>query len=163
MRFADRQSGFTYLAAMLAVALLGLGSAAVGVVWHTAQQREKERELLYVGHQFRKAIEIYYQRSPGVGKRYPRSLEVLLQDDRFLSPQRYLRQVYADPMTGKTDWGTVPAPDGGIMGVFSLSEAAPVKRGNFFDRDKDFEGKEKYSDWKFIYLPPSLLRLNNAG
>ena len=163
MKYRGHQSGFTYLAALLAVALMGTGLAAIGVVWHTAQQREKERELLFVGHQFCKAIETYYQKTPGVGKRYPRTLEVLLQDDRFLVPLRHLRQVYADPLTGKTEWGTVPAADGGIMGVYSLSEDAPVKTGGFADADREFEGKSKYAEWKFIFLPPSAFRVNNAG
>lgn len=158
-----RQCGFTYLAALFVVAFMGIGLAAIGVVWHTAQQREKERELLFVGNQFRKAIEAYYQQTPGVGKRYPHTLEALLQDDRFLVARRHLRQVYADPLSGKTDWGTVPAPDGGIMGVYSLSEEAPVKGGNFRDVDQDFEGKEKYADWKFIYMPPSAYKVNNAS
>ncbi len=163
MKYRGRQSGFTYLAALLAVALMGTGLAAIGAVWHTAQQREKERELLFIGHQFCKAIESYYQKSPGVGKRYPRTLEVLLQDDRFLVPLRHLRQIYADPLTGKTEWGTVPAADGGIMGVYSLSEDAPVKTGGFADADREFEGKNKYAEWKFIFLPPSAFRVNNAG
>jgi type II secretory pathway pseudopilin PulG len=163
MKYRGRQSGFTYLAALLAVALMGTGLAAIGGVWHTAQQREKERELLFVGHQFCKAIETYYQKTPGVGKRYPRNLEVLLQDDRFLVPMRHLRQVYADPLTGKTEWGTVPAADGGIMGVYSLSEDEPVKTGGFADADREFEGKSKYAEWKFIFLPPSAFRVNNAG
>jgi type II secretory pathway pseudopilin PulG len=157
------QFGFTYLAALFAIAFMGIGLAAIGVVWHTAQQREKERELLFVGNQFRKAIETYYQQTPGVGKRYPRNLETLLQDDRFPVARRHLRQVYADPLSGKADWGTVPAPDGGIMGVYSFSEKVPVKSGNFLDVDKDFEGKEKYADWKFIYMPPSAYKLNNAS
>ena len=163
MKRLRTQSGFTYLAALLAVALMGFGLATAGMVWHTTQQREKERELLFVGDQFRQAIEIYYQISPGVGKRYPRSLEALLQDDRFPAGHRYLRQVYADPLTGKLEWGTVAAPDGGVMGVYSLSEEIPIKTGNFSDLDKDFEGKHKYVDWKFIYLPPSAYKVNNAG
>lgn len=163
MKHRRLQSGFTYLGALFAVALMGFGLAQIGVVWHTAQQRDKERELLFVGHQFRKAIAAYYQKTPGVGKRYPRTLEALLQDDRFLVPLRHLRQVYADPLTGKAEWGTVPASDGGIMGVYSLSEDMPVKTGGFADADKDFEGKSKYAGWKFIYMPPSAYKINNAG
>jgi type II secretory pathway pseudopilin PulG len=152
-----RQSGFTYLGALLLIALMGAGLAAIGVIWHTAQQREKERDLLFAGHQFRTAIEEYYQKTPGVGKRYPRSLEALLQDDRFLVPMRHLRHIYFDPMTGKKAWGTVPANDGGIMGVYSLSDEKPVKTGSFADADADFEGRATYADWKFIYRPSSPL------
>lgn len=163
MRSRAGQSGFTYLAILLVVALMGIGLAAIGMTWHTAQQRDKERQLLFAGQQFRKAIETYYQKTPGVGKRYPRSLEVLLQDDRYLVPLRHLRQVYSDPLTNKNEWGLVHAPDGGIMGVYSLSEDKPVKVAGFSDADRDLEGKAAYADWKFIYLPSSALKTINVN
>ena len=80
------------------------------------RQREKERELLFIGNQFRQAIERYYERSPGELKKYPASLEELLKDNRFVTTQRHLRRIYRDPMTGNTEWGMVNAPEGGIMG-----------------------------------------------
>ncbi|MGB3934164.1 MAG: type II secretion system protein, partial [Burkholderiales bacterium] len=113
---SGRQRGFTYLAALFFVAVAGLGLAVTGELWSHARQREKETELAWVGQQFRQAIGLYYQRSPGAVKRYPERLEDLLEDKRYLTVQRYLRRVYADPITGKADWGLVPAPGGGIMG-----------------------------------------------
>lgn len=153
MPITNRQSGFTYLAALLLIVIMGTVLAATGVVWHTAQQREKERELLYVGDQFRRAIGLYYERTPGKFKKYPNSLQDLLKDERHLSVQRYLRKIYLDPMTRKAAWGIVPAPGGGIMGVYSLSEEEPRKTGNFPFRDSEFEGKGKYAEWQFVYQP----------
>jgi len=145
-----RDRGFTYLGLLFAVAVLGVGLAGTGVVWHTAKQREKERELLFVGNQFRRAIEQYYLATPGALKKYPLQIEDMLRDPRLPSVQRYLRRVYADPLTGRSEWGLVRAPDGGIMGVYSLSDAMPVKVALFRTADRNFEGKERYSDWKFI-------------
>ena len=51
-----RHAGFTYVGLLIAVAVLGVGLAAVGQVWSTAAAREKERELLFVGNQYRAAI-----------------------------------------------------------------------------------------------------------
>lgn len=154
MRKRRTEAGFTYLAALILIAVLGAGLAAAGELWHTAQQREKERELLFIGHQFRAAITQYYQRTPGPIKRYPARIEDLLQDPRYPGANRYLRKLYRDPVTGKTEWGLAPAPTGGIMGIYSLSEDVPLKTANFSFADRDFEGKEKYADWKFSYLPP---------
>ena len=39
--------------------------------------------------------------------------------------------------------------------MYSLSQDHPLKSGGFAVRDKEFEGKEKYSDWKFAYSPAS--------
>jgi hypothetical protein len=41
--------------------------------------------------------------------------------------QRYLRRIYRDPMTSKTEWGLVQSVDGRIMGVHSLSKDKPLK------------------------------------
>jgi len=145
-------SGFTYLTILFVVAIMGAGLALVGEVWHTAAVREREAELLYVGNQYRKAIERYYLSGP---RQYPRTRDDLLKDPRKPGTERYLRRLYPDPLTGKDEWGIVKAPDGGIMGVYSLSEERPLKASNFRPRDKEFEGTARYSDWKFVYVPSS--------
>lgn len=148
-----KQTGLTYLALLFAVAMAGITLAATGTIWSMERQRERETELQFIGNQFRQAIRLYYERSPGQVKRYPMSLNDLLLDNRFLGIQRRLRQIYIDPMTGGEEWGAVAAPEGGIMGVYSLSDATPIKTSGFAIRDADLEGKKKYSDWRFIYRP----------
>lgn len=150
----QKQVGFTYIAAMFFVALMGAGLAATGIVWGHAVKREKEHELLHVGAQIRDAIRLYYERTPGAVKRYPQALEDLLLDKRYLSTQRYLRKIFEDPMTGRAEWGYIKAPDGGIMGVHSLAIMAPVKTGNFGLADLSFSRAKSYADWKFIYVAP---------
>jgi len=152
---AGRSRGFTYIALLLAVAVTGAALAAVGELSSFAAQRDREQELLLVGGEFRHAIRSFYEGSPGGAKRYPGSLEELLEDKRQPTPQRYLRRVYPDPMTGKPDWGLVEAPGGGIMGVYSLSEMAPVRTGNFSPENESFTEARRYSDWKFFYSPPA--------
>lgn len=148
-----RESGITYLVVLLLIAMMGGVLAASGVIWKTAQQREKERELLFIGDQFRKAIMLYYERTPGPVKQYPKNLEDLLQDDRYPNSQRYLRKIYIDPMTRTKEWGLVPAPNGGIMGIYSLSNDETFKTSNFSIADQALEGKNKYSEWQFVYQP----------
>ena len=153
-----RQAGFTYVGLLIAVAVLGVGLAATGQVWRTAAAREKERELLFIGNQYRTAIANYYAGTPAGQIRYPRSLENLLEDHRMPVVRRYLRRVYPDPITGNDKWGIVPASDGGIAGVFSLSEQRPLKIAGFTAADAKFEDAERYSDWKFAYAPPADIR-----
>ena len=147
------QRGFTLVAMLIATAIIGLGLAAVGEVWSKARQREKEQELLFVGNQFRQAIADYYERSPGGAKQYPRELQDLLQDRRYATTQRYLRRIYADPMTGKPDWGLIQAPEGGIMGVYSQSRESPVKSAGFAWFNPGFENAPTYGQWQFAYSP----------
>lgn len=148
-----RKRGFTYLTVLFMLAILMGGLALVGEVWETSAQREKEAELLHFGHQYRRAIAQYYESSPAGHKRYPRQLEDMLKDDRFLFNVRQLRKLHPDPVTGK-EWGIVKAPDGGILGVHSLSEDRPLKMANFKTRDAGFDSAQKYSDWKFVHTPP---------
>jgi hypothetical protein len=58
--------------------------------------------------------------------------------------------LYPDPITGGEF-----APDGGILGVHSLSAAAPVKTSGFKPRDAGFENAARYSDWKFVHATPA--------
>lgn len=149
-----RHAGFSYIGLLVAVAVLGVSLAAAGQVWSTASAREKERELLFVGEQFRNAIMRYHAATPAGQARYPRRFEDLIEDRRLPVARRHLRRLYPDPITGADQWGLVPAPDGGIAGVFSLSEKVPLKRTGFEGAEAAFEKAERYSDWKFVYVPP---------
>ena len=151
---ARHSRGFTYLALLGFVALTGLFLAAAGSLYSTAAQREKERELLFVGNQFRQAIAQYYRKSPGM-QTYPKKLEELVEDKRNVVEQHWLRKLYVDPLTRSSDWGVVEAPGGGIMGVYSKSEETPVKSANFARRDEAFQDATRYSDWKFVFKTDS--------
>jgi type II secretory pathway pseudopilin PulG len=145
------EQGFTYIGVLVLVALMGIALSAAGQMWHTLQQREKEQELLFIGHQFRFALDRYAKLTPGQAKRYPLALEDLLQDPRRTEIQRYLRKIYRDPMTGNAEWGLITGPDGEIYGVHSLSDGEPLKKSNFGLADRQFEGRMKYSDWVFMH------------
>lgn len=146
-----RQTGFTLLALLFLIAGLGIGLAALGTLWHTAAQREKERELLFAGDQYRRAIESFrtIPLPEGQAPRLPRSLNELLLDTRFNHTVRHLRRPYPDPMTGKPEWGLVTDAQGGIAGVHSLAEGEPFKKGLFPPRYAEFENKPGYRDWVF--------------
>jgi type II secretory pathway pseudopilin PulG len=149
-----RQQGITYVAVLILIAILGLVTASIGVVWSTVRQQEREEELMLIGEQYIQAIGLYYQHSPGTVKRYPMTLQDLLKDDRFMVPQHHLRKLFTDPMTHKQEWGLVRAEDGGIAGVYSLSEAKPRKTGEFDEAMAGFTQAKKYTDWRFTYRPP---------
>jgi type II secretory pathway pseudopilin PulG len=143
--------GFTYMTALFIVAILATGLALTGEVWQTSTAREREAELLFTGHQYRKAIERYYLSGPQ--RQYPKNLADLVKDPRLPNTVRHLRRLYPDPITGKDEWGFVKSADGGFAGVYSLSEAAPLKTAGFAVRDAAFEGKTKYAEWQFVFAP----------
>jgi type II secretory pathway pseudopilin PulG len=148
-----RQSGFTYIGVLILVAIMGIIAAATADLWRTERKRESETELLFIGNQYRQAIGQYYDQSPGRVRTFPGRLEDLLRDPRTPGIKRHLRKLFADPVTGGEEWGLVKGPAGEIVGVFSLSEDAPLKKGNFQRIDSKLEDKQKYSEWVFIYTP----------
>lgn len=145
--------GFTYIAALIFIAIMGVGLAAVGEVWQLALRREREAELLFAGDQLRNAIAMYYAHAPSPVGRYPGSLEDLLKDPRYPNTVRYLRKIYPDPITNSQNWKLIKGVNGEILGVCSASEEEPLKRKNFSLADQAFDGKTKYSDWVFVVAP----------
>ncbi|MDH0301871.1 MULTISPECIES: type II secretion system protein [unclassified Pseudomonas] len=143
------EAGFTYLGVLLLIAVSSVALAATGSLWATSVQRERERQLLWVGGQYAQALRSYYRASPGLAQ-YPRDLGELLEDNRFPSPQRHLRRLYPDPLGGADDWGLLRSVDGRITGVYSRSRATPRKRSGFDAQWSGFEGLEHYSDWQFV-------------
>lgn len=153
---AARHRGFTYLGVMFIVSVLAMTAAMAASVWSTQQRRDNERELLFVGKQYQQAIEHYRSRSTGAHPPYPRRLDDLLLDARAPRVQRDLRQRYPDPLTGSREWGVIRLPDGGIVGVHSLSERSPLKR-DWKDAVVAFPQSKNYRDWRFI--APSAVEL----
>ncbi len=141
--------GFTYLGLLLLIAIGGIALAAVGQIWHTESQREREKELLFIGEQYAKAIDSYFESSPGVVRQYPASLQELLLDKRFPVIRRHLRKLYRDPVTGGAEWGLVKE-QGRIIGVYSLSKARPLKQDGFADSLATFVKAESYRQWQFV-------------
>ncbi len=143
------EAGFTYLGVLLLIAVTGIALGSTVTLWSTVAQRERERDLLWVGSQYAQALRSYYRSSPGLAQ-YPQTLEELLEDPRYPNPKRHIRQLYSDPITGSDAWGLVRSIDGRITGVYSESQEAPLKQTGFAAQWSDFEGLTHYSDWQFV-------------
>lgn len=145
-----REGGFTYIGLLVLIALIGIMLSVVGQVTATTMQREREKQLLWVGHAYRNAIGRYVARNG----HYPRALADLVQSTTATAdplPAHFLRRLYPDPMAQGADWVLVPALDGGIMGIASSSNRAPIKRSGFDAADYAFADAETYGDWRFIF------------
>ncbi len=155
-----RDAGFTYVGLLVLVVLIGLVLAAAGEVASTAAQRDRETQLLWIGHEYRAAIGSYWSHR----RAYPQTLQELLGGAPEAPAQvRYLRRLYPDPMTNAVDWVLLPAPNGGIMGVASSSKRAPLKTRNFDDADRTFADASTYGDWQFTFVPRAVRRTLQPG
>ena len=147
---AAGQGGFTFLGVLFAVAIAGIALAGTGSLWQLESRREKEKELLFIGEEFRQAIGSYFDKTPGTDKQYPDKLDDLLLDKRFPMPVHHLRRLYRDPMMPDGTWELIRS-QGKIIGVVSKSPGKPVKVAGFSPEQQDFEGADSYSEWRFTH------------
>lgn len=143
----QHQHGSVFMGMLVTVAVVAVMLMEVGTLWSSVLQRERELELLARGSEIREAIGLYYRE----GNTFPKSLEDLVLDRRQPTVKRYLRRVYADPLTGTAEWGVVEGPGKTIMGVFSKAKGTPFKQGNFSVMNQSFTGQGSYQGWVFLY------------
>jgi hypothetical protein len=144
---AHAQDGFAYMWTLLLIAFMGVATLIASHAYEIGVRRDQERELLFIGHEFRSALQRYHESGQ---PDYPATLDDLLQDKRVPNVRRFLRRIHADPVTGKADWVLLRL-NGKIVGMHSVSDKTPIKQGNFDPDDSALEGKGKYSEWVFIY------------
>jgi type II secretory pathway pseudopilin PulG len=156
-----REDGFTYLGLVILVTVIGLVGAATLKVDSLLHRAQAEEELLETGAAFSEALRTYAEATPKGQLPQPPSLQELLKDPRFPGVRRHLRKIFIDPLTGKAEWGIVWANPGdrkGVLAVYSLSKAKPLKVANFDARFSGFENKQRISDWKFVATGQALMQ-----
>src|SRR3989475_13017079 len=103
-----RDAGFSLAALIFFAAAASILAAAAVPAYQMQAKREREKELMFRGQEYTRAIQ-KYQRKFGV---YPSSLEQLVQTNGL----RFLRKAYKDPITGK-DFRLIRLnPDGSLAG-----------------------------------------------
>ena len=158
---AARARGFAYVLLLVALAVIAVAATASVNLGAAMTRRQAERELLAIGMEFRQALHSYAGLPAGTGAppgaRGPRSLDDLLRDPRAPGVRRHLRKLYADPLTGKAEWGLVTDPQGFITGVHSLAEGRPIQRTGFAPVLASFEEAGDYRQWVFGLQAPALV------
>jgi type II secretory pathway pseudopilin PulG len=166
----SNQRGAMLMVVLVAVVIMGLGSAMAGMSWQAAAQRAKEAELLWVGQQYVRALESYYdadfrggaRRPPGSSgadpsgppAALPQHLEELVRDPRAAQVVRHLRKLYLDPMTGE-DFELLRDPSGRIRGVRSTSTLKPFRSDGFPRGLERLVGASRYNEWEFVFDAPT--------
>jgi type II secretory pathway pseudopilin PulG len=156
-----REGGFTYLGLIILVTVIGLVGAATLKIDSLLRRASAEQELLEAGAAFSEALRTYAEATPKGQPAQPPSLKELLKDPRFPGVRRHLRKIFVDPLTGKAEWGIVWANPGdrrGVLAVYSLSKAKPLKQGHFDARFPGFENRQHFSDWKFAATGQALMQ-----
>lgn len=143
------QGGFLLSATILLLLVTALLTFTLARRWEVEDRLAKERDLMWIGEQFRFALASYSAVTTEDGGRAPRTLEDLLDDRRGQLRRQHLRRIYVDPMTGKAQWGLVKDASGGIVGVHSQSQAKPLPRDRLWPFEPAWAKAPRYADWVF--------------
>lgn len=155
-----QQRGFTFIGLMMVISISGILLAAVGTVWRQDVQREREKDLLYYGDAYRRAITQYYDQTPSGIKQFPKKLTDLVTDRRFPKPRHHIRVLYPNPITEDGSWQLIRVA-GRIQGVSTNSEQVPIKISGFPTMYASFEQAQSYADWQFVYQKDNTAQTNN--
>ena len=145
-----KQAGYTYMALLLALAVISMTVGLGASMLTNSVRRDKEEDLLYAGDQIRQAIERYHALNLTGQYPYPRDLDALLRDPFQPGLKRHLRRVYLDPISPAEDWVLIRDERRGIIGVHSSSTREPLKTGGFPKEYENFRNAKTYADWHFI-------------
>lgn len=145
VRGTVRQDGVAYLVLLISLAIIGMAASASIMIGAQMGRRDAELHLLAIGREFEAAL-TSYRKANGQG---PTELADLLADHRTPAIARHLRQIYADPLTGKAEWGVVRDETKQITAIFSLAPGKPIKQAGFDEDHAQFEKATAYRQWLF--------------
>jgi type II secretory pathway pseudopilin PulG len=94
------EAGYTLLILMVFVSILSITFLIAMPILETQSRREREEELQFRGRQYVEAVRLFVQKNPGS---FPKSIEDLVK-------KRFLRKIYADPMTKSGKWNIILLP-----------------------------------------------------
>jgi hypothetical protein len=101
------EAGYILLIVMMMATLLLISLAAAAPSIYVEGQREKEKELIFRGEQYARAVLLFHQQF----KRYPSSVKELLHTNKL----SFLRKAYPDPMTRSGKWRFIHATATGVI------------------------------------------------
>jgi len=119
-RRGARQGGSAMLIVFLFAAVIAIMLYRELPVTLFEAQRQKEQLLVDRGHEYTRAVQLYYRRFRG---QYPASIDQLENTNNM----RFLRHRFKDPFTGKDDWRLLHAGPGGML---IDSKVNPLKLNN---------------------------------
>ena len=106
-RTAPGKDGYALLIVMMMATLLLISLSAALPNIYVEGQREKEKELIFRGEQYARAIVLFHKQF----NRYPHSIKELLHTNNM----SFLRRAYRDPMAKNGKWRYIHATANGII------------------------------------------------
>ena len=136
-RRESSEAGYILLIVMMMATLLLVSLAAAVPSIYVEGQREKEKELIFRGEQYARAIILFHQQF----KRYPTSVKELLHTNNL----SYLRHAYPDPMTRSGKWRFIHATANGVVLDSKILKPPGMNQNKPFGSDNGKSGSQSGS------------------
>ncbi len=163
------KNGYALITVIIAVNIFAVFSLMAASMWQREIGRENEKELIFRGNQYVKAIENFRRKYPNT---FPKDIELL-------EKERFIRKLYEDPISDSGKWNYVMKSSNVNNKVFLIIppeflskyiksyNLIGVSCGSVDESYMIYRGKNRYDEWAF-YLGqkvdqemPNLKFINN--
>ncbi|MEN8222980.1 MAG: hypothetical protein ABFR36_06935 [Acidobacteriota bacterium] len=147
------KSGYALLTAIIAINIFAIFSLMASSMWQREIGRENERELIFRGNQYVKAITGFRKKHPNT---FPKDIDIL-------EKEKFIRKLYKDPVSETGEWNFVIksrnannktliiiTPD--LLPKYSKSYSfIGVASGSINESYMEYRGKNRYDEWAFYF------------
>ncbi len=91
------KSGYALITAIIAINIFAIFSLMAASMWQREAGRNNEKELIFRGNQYVRAIENFKKKYPNT---FPKNIEIL-------EKERFIRKLYTDPVSENGEWNYV--------------------------------------------------------
>ncbi len=147
------RSGYALITAIIAINIFAIFSLMASSMWQREIGRENEKELIFRGNQFVRAISSYRKQHPNT---FPPDIEIL-------EKERFIRKLYSDPVNETGEWNyviksrnanekTLIIITSGLLSKYSKSyDLIGVASGSPDESYMEYRGKNRYDEWAFYF------------
>ncbi len=147
------KNGYALITAIIAINIFAIFSLMAASMWQREIARENEKELIFRGNQYVKAITNFR-------KKYPNTFP---QDIEILEKEKFIRKLYKDPVNESGEWNYVIksrnvnnkalliiTPD--LLSKYIKSYSlVGVSSGSVDESYIEYRGKNRYDEWAFYF------------
>ena len=149
------EAGYVLLIVMMMATLLLISLAAAAPSIYVEGQREKEKELIFRGEQYARAIILFHEQF----KRYPSSVKELLHTNNL----SFLRKAYPDPMTRSGKWRFIHATANGVILDSKILKPPGQQKNKPLGDNSNSGGSQSTSDSSTTSQPGAQSGSQNSG
>src|SRR4051794_6992388 len=129
------ERGFAMLLVFLMASIIGITLYLEIPRIAMQTQRDKEQILIDRGEQYKRAIQLFVKKAG----RYPAEIK----DLESFQNQRFLRQRYLDPMTGKDEWRIIHVQNGILTDSKVVKPQSPGQKKDGSSTSGQFVGEQQ--------------------